>query len=131
MKIRLPTGLKLVELIVSNTTCQLANTGCVVVRRARRPDLPLVRHAWPRNDARVHSQSDWQTELETGCSRSGFAGEWQRSPIPNLGCPVGWLSAVPLNLTFVVGGADQHVSRLMTRSNQRLLPPTTDWAYRP
>ena len=52
--------------------------------------------------------------LQTGCSRSGLAGEWLRAPIPDFGWLSGWLTAVPPNLIFGAVGADGQANDLAT-----------------
>jgi hypothetical protein len=68
---------------------------------------------------------------ETDCGRSDLADECRLTPIPDVGQPLGRLSAVPRNLTFGGGGAHRRVSDSATRSGQRLLPVAANWYVRP
>ena len=73
----------------------------------------------------------FELPVQTGCCRWDSTGECRRTPIPDLGRPLGRLSGVPRNLTFVGGRARGRFSHSATMPGQRLLPLAANWSFRP
>lgn len=77
----------------------------------------------------VVARNRCQGRQKTGCRRSGWAGQWQRAPIPDFRRLVGRLTAVPRNMPFG-GWADGQVNHLVAMPGERLLPLAANWYFR-